>query len=100
MSGSNDPPWITGRRSRRDAERADVTIRCEIKIGFEQWHYANLRYLSPAGFQLDWPRRLGDVDTVRIRIPGLEALTATVRWREGGRAGCQFATPLSQYVFE
>ncbi len=99
MIGPHDP-WIRGHRSKRSAERAAVTIRCEIRLGFERWHFANLRDLSPDGFQLDWPRTVGDVGMVRIRIPGLEALTATVRWREGGKAGCQFTAPLSPYVFE
>ena len=84
----------------RASARAPVTIRCEVRIGFEKWHLLTVRDLSPEGFQIDWPRRCGDSLTLRIRIPGLEALPAEVRWREHGGAGCRFVAPLSPYVFE
>ena len=71
-----------------------------MKIGSENWHYARLLNLSPEGFQIEWPRRFGEARQIRIRIPGLEMLTADVRWREEGSAGCQFASPLNSYVFE
>ena len=46
--------------------------------------------------------RLGDVEAltqdgrVWLRLPGSPPIVATVAWSHDGRAGCRFATPISQ----
>jgi len=84
----------------RACERTAVSIRCEIKVGTEAWHFTCLRNLSVDGFQIDWPRNCPAYSKVRLRIPGLQVLAADIRWRDGQQAGCQFVQPLSPYVLD
>ena len=37
---------------------------------------------------------------LRIRIPGMQMLTAEIRWVRNGAVGCAFAEPLHVAVFE
>ena len=37
---------------------------------------------------------------LRIRIPGMQMLTAEIRWVRDGAVGCAFAEPLHVAVFE
>lgn len=84
----------------REQERATITVRCETRIGLGIWNFAILLDLSTHGFQL--VRAPGCVigAKVRLRIPGMEMLTATVRWMSAENVGCAFDRPLSPYVFE
>ena len=87
-------------QAERGSERSCVSIKCEIRTERSAWHFALLRDLSSQGFQLEWPASCGASSKVMIRIPGLEMLTAEVRWREGRFAGCEFAKLLSPYVLD
>lgn len=53
-----------------------------------------LRDLSAHGFRTDWPYVLQKGDRVWLKIPGLEALLATVVWDVNYKIGCKFDTPL------
>ena len=56
--------------------------------------------LSRSGFRIGWLPG-GEVGRpLWVRIPGIEARPATIRWRDLGGVGCQFERPLSAAVVE
>ncbi len=57
-----------------------------------------LRDLSAHGFRTEWPHILQKGDRVWLRIPGFEALPATVAWDVNYTIGCKFDTPLHTAV--
>lgn len=80
--------------------RAPVTLDCEVRQGTRPWKRARLEEISPSGFRIG---RFSDCSPqlpLRIRIPGLELLSATVRWQTDGVVGCEFVAPLHVAVFE
>lgn len=86
--------------SREFAKRADVVLLCEVRQGTRPWAMARLDDISQAGFRIAWlPNALPDVP-LRIRIPGLQMLTARIRWQSGKTVGCEFIEPLHIAVFE
>jgi len=88
------------RSVRSVAPRARLAILCEVRQGTRPWKLARLSDLSETGFKLAW---LPDYDTskpVRIRIPGIETLSAKICWHEGKQIGCAFASPLHVAVFD
>ena len=83
--------------SRRDP-RASVALTCQLRIGSGPWRPASMINLSPSGFRIAWLPG-GEVGRqLWVRIPGLEAMPATIRWRDLGGVGCEFTRPLSQPV--
>ena len=86
--------------TRDSGERAEVVLTCEVRQGTRPWRRVRLKDISRAGFKLDWtPAGAHDIP-LRIRIPGLQMLSAHVRWSEGREAGCAFVEPLHIAVFE
>lgn len=80
--------------------RALISIDCEVRQGVRPWKMTRLEDLSPRGFKIAWfPNCQPDLP-LRIRIPGLELLTANVRWQRDYSVGCSFSAPLYQPVFE
>lgn len=91
---------IAGMEPGRTAPRAGVTLICEVRQGSRPWTQARLEDLSPGGFRiarLASPRM--DLP-LRIRIPGMQLLSAEIRWVRDGAVGCAFAEPLHVAVFE
>ncbi len=80
--------------------RASVTLVCEVRQGTRPWKRAQLEDISPKGFRIS---RFPDCRPhlpLRIRIPGLELLSANVRWQKIDAVGCEFTSPLHVAVFE
>ena len=86
--------------SRESAERAEVTLLCEVRQGFAPWKLARLDDISQAGFRIAWLPDATMEKPLRIRIPGLQMLSAEIRWQKGKSVGCSFAEPLHVAVFE
>lgn len=86
--------------SPREQERAPVVLRCEARVGLGGWNFAILLDLSTHGFQLVRAPGCEVGATVKLRIPGMEMLTAVVKWMTLESIGCAFVRPLSPYVFE
>lgn len=84
----------------RRTERAAIDKVCEIKIGIRNWHQARLKDLTPEGFRLSLTDMPAVGTMLKIRLPGMAMLDAQVCWARNFEAGCQFASPLSPYVFE
>jgi hypothetical protein len=86
--------------TREFADRAEVTLLCEVRQGVQPWKKARLEDISQSGFRIAWLPEFRRDTPLRIRIPGLQVLTAHIRWQQGKAIGCEFAEPLHVAVFE
>ena len=84
----------------KSAARAELCLRCEVRQGSRAWKLIRLEDLSQAGFRIAWLPEASVGQTLKIRIPGLEPLSADVRWVRGKTVGCEFTAPLHVAVFE
>lgn len=85
---------------REFAQRASVSLLCEVRQGLEPWRLVRLEDISQAGFRIAWLPDANLQKPVRIRIPGLRLLSATIRWQRGKSVGCEFDETLHVAVFE
>lgn len=56
--------------------------------------------LSVHGFRTDWPYVLKRGNRVWLKLPGYEALAATVAWNSKFSLGCTFEHPLHPAILE
>lgn len=80
--------------------RAGVSILCDVRQGTRPWKQARLEDLSPGGFRI---ASMPDARTelpLRIRIPGLQLLSARICWVRDGAIGCEFDDALHVAVFD
>jgi hypothetical protein len=80
--------------------RVGVDIRCEVRQGTRPWRIALLEDLSPGGFRIGCLLQARQELPLRIRIPGLQLLSARICWIRNGAVGCEFDAPLHIAVFE
>jgi hypothetical protein len=92
---ASDEPDGNGREA-----RALVSLVCEVRQGSRPWRQARLDEISTTGFRISQFPDCSPQLPLRIRIPGLELLSATVRWQRDDTVGCEFASPLHVAVFE
>ncbi len=85
---------------RNFSPRARLSLLCEVRQGTRPWKMVRLSDLSETGFRLAWLPVYDPSKPLRIRIPGIETLSATICWHEGKQIGCAFASPLHVAVFE
>lgn len=98
MEGHNHKrsPGEAAGRERRE----QIAIECEVRQGTRPWKMTRLEDLSPSGFRIAWFPNCRPEIPLRIKIPGIELLTAHVRWQKDGGVGCEFTSPLHVAVFE
>ncbi len=84
----------------RRQPRASVAITCQLRVDSTGWRPASLVDLSTEGFRIAWLPKCGIGRKLWIRLPGYEAMQATVRWRDNRGVGCQFDRPLHQSVID
>jgi hypothetical protein len=77
-----------------------VSIFCEVRQGTRPWQQVRLEDLSPCGFRLTGLASPSTAQPVSIRIPGIQLLSAQIRWQAGNLVGCEFAAPLHVAVFD
>jgi hypothetical protein len=88
-----------GRRVQRSS-RAGVALICDVRQGTRPWKKVRLDNLSPGGFRIAWfPEARRDLP-LRIRIPGMQLLTARIVWQRDNVVGCMLSAPLHVAVFE
>lgn len=80
--------------------RVGVSILCEVRQGTRPWKRVSLDDLSPGGFRIVRLPEARPEIPLRIRIPGMQLLTARICWVRGGAVGCEFSEPLHVAVFE
>lgn len=86
--------------ARSEMARAEVSLLCEIRQGGRPWKVVRLEDLSPGGFRIGWfPEARADLP-LRIRIPGLQMLSARICWQRDKAVGCEFVEPLHVAVFD
>ena len=86
--------------TRQGGDRAQVAIMCEVRQGSRAWTMTRLEDMSQTGFRLAWLPKYSQHQPMRIRSPGLQLLTAHIRWHDGKAAGCSFEEPLHVAVFD
>lgn len=84
----------------RWGDRAEVALMCDVRQERDPWAMVRLDDISQTGFRVAWLPRCRTDKPLRIRIPGLAVLTATIVWQEGRAVGCSFLEPLHVAVFE
>lgn len=85
---------------RQDSLRLGLIVQCEVRHGCEPWNKVVLRDLSRTGFRIAWTPCHKPGAKMWIRIPGLQPLSATIRWQNQAGIGCEFSTPLYEPVFD
>lgn len=98
MKSGNDRAG--GKSASPRGERVRIVVECEVRQGTRPWKVTRLEDLSPQGFRIAWFPNCRPEIPLRIKIPGLELLTAQVRWQDNGAVGCEFSAPLHVAVFE
>ena len=94
---SLSPPEDT---ERSGPKRVRLALLCEVRQGMRPWKLARLVDLSTTGFRVAWLPEYDQETALKIRIPGIEMLSARVCWHKGRQIGCEFAAPLHVAVFE
>jgi hypothetical protein len=84
----------------RKTSRVGVTLICDVRQGSRPWAPARLEDLSPEGFRIARLPLARMELPLRLRMPGLQLLSAEIRWIRDGAVGCAFAEPLHVAVFE
>lgn len=97
---STPPDSCDGTPDSGRQNRTAVSLECEVRQGSRPWKQTRLEDLSPQGFRISRFPECNPHLPLRIRIPGLELLTAKVRWQKADAVGCEFASPLHVAVFE
>ena len=82
------------------ARRAPVSLNCDVRQGQRPWATTRLLNLSETGFCLVWLPAMELTRGLWLRIPGLQLLKASIRWRSGSMIGCEFEQRLHTAVFE
>ncbi|MGH6785330.1 MAG: PilZ domain-containing protein, partial [Novosphingobium sp.] len=79
---------------RTKARRAEVTLLCEVRQGSRPWKLVRLEDISAAGFRIKWLPECTADRPLRVKIPGIQILSAKICWQRGKAVGCEFAEPL------
>ena len=98
-AGSLDRSRRSAARLRGD-ERLPVALTCQLRIGSGPGRPATMVDLSRFGFRIAWLPSGSVGSPLWVRIPRLEAMPATIRWRDLGGVGCRFERPLGVEVIE
>ncbi len=93
-------PPLTDQDCARASDRALLVIACEVRQGTRPWQVVHLEDLSPTGFRITGLSQPSLNKSLSIRIPGMQLLSAQIRWQRGTEVGCEFAAPLHVAVFD
>lgn len=86
--------------TRQFPDRAALSLVCGARQGTQTWRQVLIEDISQSGFRIADASGLNLEAALSIRLPGLHALDARVRWIEALGAGCEFAQPLHVAVFD
>ena len=83
------------------AQRAEVTLTCEVRQNATRpWARVKLHDISATGFRIEWRPGFHEHHPLYLRIPGLEILSAQLRWKREGWIGCSFNHTLYGPTFD
>lgn len=94
--GTDPPPVNQTRIKPRIGLEAEAIAR---RAGSPNYR-VRIRDLSQAGCKLEIVDRPRVGERIWVKVEGLEALEATVRWVKNGLAGARFVRPLHPAVFD
>lgn len=77
-----------------------MSLICEVRQGTRPWQRAVLEDLSASGFRITGLNQPSTASPLSIRIPGMQLLSAQIRWEAGKLVGCEFVAPLHVAVFD
>ena len=80
--------------------RISVSLMCDVRQDGRPWIPVCLEDISPNGFRINLLPGYNPGKPLLVRIPGIQVLTAYVRWQDHGALGCKFSQPLHVAVFE
>ena len=89
-------PAAEGRRT----ERRMVNLAASLREPGAAVADAEVRNLSTEGFMAECDMPLEAGQSLFLKLPGVEALSCTVVWVDGGKAGFEFTTPLHQATLD
>ena len=87
-------------RDRSAKNRILINLRCDVRQGNQPWITIRLENISPKGFRINALPGCHPDMPLQVRVPGIQLLTAYIRWQNGGALGCEFSRPLHVAVFE
>ena len=80
--------------------RAGIPLICAVRQGTRPWKPARLEDISQRGFRIAWMPEARIELPLRIRIPGMQLLSADIRWKRENAIGCEFTEPLHVAVLD
>jgi hypothetical protein len=86
--------------AREDDKRVRISMSCDVRQGSRAWQRVRVDEISRTGFRIPHLAMASPDLPLRIRIPGMSVLTATIRWHSGHSVGCEFVEPLHIAVFD
>lgn len=84
----------------RAVPRKPVTIAAQIRERGSKPMAVDVIDLSCGGFQIAYHRAFHIGTMLWLKLPGLESLSATVKWSDGIHMGCQFDSPMHEAVLD
>ena len=100
MPLSNAPDSRAAPEQMRESNRALISLSCEVRQGTRAWQRIVLKDLSATGFRISGLAHPDPAKLLSIRIPGMQLLSAKIRWNTGIAVGCEFTAPLHIAVFD
>jgi hypothetical protein len=102
MSTDEQPqsPQLDEAPSQEREHRAGVALTCEVRQGHRPWARIKLHDISESGFRIEWRPGFDQHKPIYIRIPGLEVLSAHLRWKRESFIGGEFSNRLYGPVYE
>jgi hypothetical protein len=86
--------------SREDDRRVRICMTCDVRQGARAWQKVRVDEISRTGFRIPHLATISADLPLRIRIPGMSVLSASIRWQSGQSVGCSFTEPLHIAVFD
>lgn len=82
------------------AQRAEVSLVCEVRQGTRPWTKVRLHDISETGFSIEWRPGFTVGQQLYLRVPGLDLITAHLRRKVEDMIGCEFNTRLYGPVYD
>lgn len=84
---------------RRACDRIDVAIWTRLGLSDDSEYPARITNISPSGLMAMTPCQAAEDVPVRIKIPEIGWVDATIAWHMGDRIGVEFDDVMSDEVF-
>ena len=82
--------YLAGGAEQRQTRRRAVNFAAILESEGISSHPANVLDISEEGFRIVTATEVGQGSSMLIKLPGLEAVRATVMWAKDGQIGCSF----------